>query len=110
MRLQPVAAQPLRRVTTRDIRLSSGHLIPAGVFVELAQYSVMRSEAWGWEQGDAFKPVSAHELHPMAQSRPECLDECFPVVRGATSLLGIWSSESVHMPKVMRILLWQLLR
>ncbi|CAL8472312.1 g11855 [Coccomyxa elongata] len=56
MRLQPVAAQPLRRVTTRDIRLSSGHLIPAGVFVELAQYSVMRSKAWGWEEGDAFKP------------------------------------------------------
>ncbi len=69
MRLQPVAAQPLRRVTTRDVKLSSGHLIPAGVFVELAQYSVMRSKAWGWEDGDVFKPVSASCYSSLDKSR-----------------------------------------
>lgn len=73
MRLQPVAAQPLRRVTTRDVRLSGGQLIPAGVYVELAQYSVMRSEAWGWADGDAFKPVSS--CYCSAHLKPRTLEK-----------------------------------
>lgn len=58
MRLQPVAANSLRRLAVRDVRLSNGVVIPAGVIVELAQYSVFRNPAWGWEDPDAFKPVS----------------------------------------------------
>ncbi len=85
MRLQPVAAQPLRRVTTCDIRLSSGHLIPAGIFVELAQYSVMRSKAWGWEEGDAFKPVSVHDCVSLLDLSKHsvifrCLDKRFQII------------------------------
>lgn len=57
MRLQPVAANSLRRLAVRDVRLSNGVVIPAGVIVELAQYSVFRNPAWGWEDPDAFKPV-----------------------------------------------------
>ena len=58
MRLQPVAANSLRRLAVRDVRLSNGAVIPAGVIVELAQYSVFRNPAWGWEDPNTFKPVS----------------------------------------------------
>ena len=58
MRLQPVAANSLRRLAVRDVALSNGFVIPAGVIVELAQYSVFRNPAWGWEDPNAFKPVS----------------------------------------------------
>ncbi len=58
MRLQPVVANSLRRLAVRDVALSNGAVIPAGVIIELAQYSVFRNPAWGWEDPDAFKPVS----------------------------------------------------
>ena len=57
MRLQPVVAQPLRRMAVRDVRLSNGVLIPAGTGIELASYSIARSAAWGWKDGEAYKPV-----------------------------------------------------
>ena len=57
MRLQPVAATPLTRVATRDLRLSDGTVIPAGVTVEAAQYTPMRDERWGWHRGSDFIPV-----------------------------------------------------
>ena len=58
MRLQPVVADNLRRLVVRPVRLSNGFVLPAGVHVELAQYSVMRNPAWGWEAPNSFKPVS----------------------------------------------------
>ena len=67
MRLQPVAANSLRRLAVRDVPLSNGVVIPAGVVVELAQYSVFRNPAWGWEDPEAFKPVSI-TLHTPATS------------------------------------------
>ena len=57
MRLQPVAAAPNLRVAAQDVRLSNGVVIPAGVKIELAQYLVMRSAAWGWMDGTSFIPV-----------------------------------------------------
>ena len=60
MRLQPVAANSLRRVAVRDVRLSTGAVLPAGVALELAQFSVFRNPAWGWEAPDTFKPVRLH--------------------------------------------------
>ena len=60
MRLQPVAANSLRRVVVRDVQLSNGAVLPAGVALELAQFSVFRNPAWGWEDASAFKPVSLH--------------------------------------------------
>ena len=60
MRLQPVAANSLRRMIVRDVQLSDGTLLPAGLALELAQFSVFRNPAWGWEDPDAFKPVSLH--------------------------------------------------
>lgn len=62
MRLQPVVAQPLRRKAVRDIRLANGVLIPAGTGIELASYSIARSPAWGWEDGESFKPVGSLHL------------------------------------------------
>ena len=56
MRLQPVAAMPNQRVALRDIHLSNSVTIPAGVKIDLAQYTVMRSEAWGWKDGSSFVP------------------------------------------------------
>ena len=58
MRLQPVAANSLRRLVVRDIRLSNGVTLPAGVGIEMAQYSIFRNPAWGWEDPMSFKPVS----------------------------------------------------
>lgn len=60
MRLQPVAANSLRRLVVRDVQLSDGTLLPAGLALELAQFSVFRNPAWGWEDPNAFKPVSLH--------------------------------------------------
>ncbi|CAL8464888.1 g4423 [Coccomyxa elongata] len=56
MRLQPVAASPLARVAKRDLHLSDGTVIPAGVMVEAAQYTPMRDERWGWHRGNEFLP------------------------------------------------------
>ena len=79
MRLQPVAANSLRRLAVRDVALSNGIVIPAGVIVELAQYSVFRNPAWGWEDPNAFKPVSPRTLrltcmHAVSRSQhwPRC--------------------------------------
>ena len=57
MRLQPVAANSLRRVAVRDVRLSNGVLLPAGVSIEMAQYSMFRNPAWGWKNPNAYLPV-----------------------------------------------------
>ena len=46
----------------RDVQLSDGTLLPAGLALELAQFSVFRNPAWGWEDPDAFKPVSLHSV------------------------------------------------
>ena len=57
MRLQPVAASPLQRVAVQDFKLSNGVVIPAGVTIDLAQYTVMQDDAWGWKDGASFNPV-----------------------------------------------------
>jgi cytochrome P450 len=57
MRLQPVAAQPLRRMAQRAFTLSNGQVVPAGTYLELSQYGVMRGEEWGWEDVNDFRPV-----------------------------------------------------
>ena len=57
MRLQPVAAAPLQRVAVQDFKLSNGVVIPAGVTIDLAQYTVMQNDAWGWKDGASFNPV-----------------------------------------------------
>ncbi len=62
MRLQPVAALPNLRVAVQDVRLSNGMVIPAGANIEFANYLVMRSAAWGWEDGTSFIPVSREFL------------------------------------------------
>ncbi len=62
MRLQPVAASPLTRVAVRDLRLSDGTVIPAGVIIETAQYTPMRDERWGWHRGGDFLPVRPFTL------------------------------------------------
>ena len=59
MRLQPVAANSLRRVAVRDVRLSNGVVLPAGVSIEVAQYSNFRNPAWGWKDPNAYLPVSS---------------------------------------------------
>lgn len=69
MRLQPVAAQPVRRVAERDFMLSTGHKIPAGTYLEMAQYSMMRNPQWGWEDPEDFKPVAALDLDQSGGSR-----------------------------------------
>ena len=86
MRLQPVAANSLRRLAVRDVRLSNGVVIPAGVIVELAQYSVFRNPAWGWEDPDAFKPVSSP-----SDRRPRLLElvPMLAVHRQSTSHWGL---------------------
>ena len=58
MRLQPVVALPNLRKAIQDVQLSNGVVIPAGTNIELAQYLVMRSAAWGWKGGTSFIPVS----------------------------------------------------
>lgn len=58
MRLQPVAANSLRRLVVRDIRLSNGVTLPAGVSIEMAQYSIFRSPKFGWKDPMSFLPVS----------------------------------------------------
>ena len=55
--MQPVAANGLRRMAVRDIQLSNGVVIPAGVGIEMAQYSIFRNPAWGWKDPMAFVPV-----------------------------------------------------
>ena len=65
MRLQPVAANSLRRVAVRDVRLSNGVVLPAGVSIEVAQYSMFRNPVWGWKDPDAYlpaRPLSIEEL------------------------------------------------
>ena len=57
MRLQPVAASPLQRVAVQDFKLSNGVVIPSGVTIDLAQYTVMQEGAWGWKDGASFIPV-----------------------------------------------------
>ena len=57
MRLQPVAANSLRRIAVRDVRLSNGVVLPAGVSIEVAQYSMFRNPAWGWKNPNAYLPV-----------------------------------------------------
>ena len=64
MRLQPVAANSLRRVAVRDVRLSNGVLLPAGVAIEMAQYSIFRNPAFGWQDPMSFKPVSTCPAFP----------------------------------------------
>jgi hypothetical protein len=59
MRLQPVAATPLQRVAKADILLSNGVVIPSGVTIDLAQYTPMQSDAYGWKDGTSFIPVSS---------------------------------------------------
>jgi hypothetical protein len=61
MRLQPVAALPLTRVAVRDLQLSNGMVIPAGMMIETAQYTPMRDARWGWQHGDKFIPVRDKE-------------------------------------------------
>lgn len=58
MRLQPVAANSLRRLVVRDIQLSNGVTLPAGVAIEMAQYSIFRNPAFGWKDPMSFVPVS----------------------------------------------------
>ena len=70
MRLQPVVANNLRRLVVRPVRLSNGFVLPSGVHVELAQYSVMRNPAWGWEAPNSFKPVSREQTHKPARCHP----------------------------------------
>jgi len=66
MRLQPVVAAPLQRVAKGDIRLSNGVVIPSGVTIDLAQFTVMHNEAWGWKDSKSFIPVRHSFLpHPM---------------------------------------------
>ena len=58
MRLQPVAANSLRRLAVKDVRLSNGVVLPAGVSIEMAQYSIFRNPAWGWKDPMSYVPVS----------------------------------------------------
>ncbi|CAK0787756.1 hypothetical protein CVIRNUC_010978 [Coccomyxa viridis] len=74
MRLQPVVANSLRRLVVRPVRLSNGFVLPAGVHVELAQYSVMRNPAWGWEAPNTFKPErweNPEEEYYLAKHAPD---------------------------------------
>jgi hypothetical protein len=93
MRLQPVVAQPLRRVAVRDVRLSNGVLIPAGAGIELASYSIARSAAWGWVDGEAYKPVRSLpapflmlqvvlHLSPAATGCPDAAIHCLWAILG----------------------------
>lgn len=68
MRLQPVVATPLQRVAKGDIRLSNGVVIPSGVTIDLAQFTVMHDEAWGWKDSKSFVPVN-YSFHPMPLTR-----------------------------------------
>ena len=78
MRLQPVVANNLRRLVVRPVRLSNGFVLPAGVHVELAQYSVMRNPAWGWEAPNSFKPVSREQTHDPTQCHPNTAPDLNP--------------------------------
>ena len=78
MRLQPVVANNLRRVVVRPVRLSNGFVLPAGVHVELAQYSVMRNPAWGWEAPYSFKPVSQEQTHGPVHCHPQAAPDLHP--------------------------------
>jgi cytochrome P450 len=60
MRLQPVASQAVRRVTTRDVRLRDGRCIPAGTTITGSNYSMMRNPAWWGPDAGEFKPVRLH--------------------------------------------------
>lgn len=64
MRLQPVAANSLRRLAVKDVRLSNGVVLPAGVSIEMAQYSIFRNPAWGWKDPMSYVPVSQRSLIP----------------------------------------------
>ena len=74
MRLQPVAANSLRRLVVRDIRLSNGVTLPAGVAIEMAQYSIFRNPAFGWKDPMSFVPVSP----PSALDDMRLACECLP--------------------------------
>ena len=63
MRLQPVAAMPLQRVAVQDFKLNNGIVVPAGVTIDLAQYTVMQDKSWGWKDGASFIPVSRSPCH-----------------------------------------------
>ena len=64
MRLQPVAANSLRRLAVKDVRLSNGAVLPAGVSIEMAQYSIFRNPAWGWKDPMSYVPVSQRSFIP----------------------------------------------
>ena len=76
MRLQPVAANSLRRVAVRDVRLSNGVVLPAGVSIEVAQYSMFRNPAWGWKYPDAYLPV-----RPLSMKEPPLSTHVNPLHR-----------------------------
>jgi hypothetical protein len=86
MRLQPVAAGPLLRVAKADNPFSNGVVIPSGVTIDLAQYTPMRSDIYGWEDGTSFIPVSS-PLCPEAPFNSAC-------VRGTP-----WQLRSVTPPR-----------
>ena len=73
MRLQPVAANSLRRLVVRDIRLSNGVTLPAGVGIEMAQYSIFRNPAFGWKDPMSFLPVSTPSTLDNMPLACECL-------------------------------------
>ena len=75
MRLQPVVAGPLQRVAKADILLSNGVVIPSGVHIDLAQYTPMQSDAYGWKDGASFIPVSSPlcPIAPFNDARFSCI-------------------------------------
>ena len=73
MRLQPVAATPLQRVAVRNVRLSNRVVIPAGVTIELSQFTVMLNDAWGWKDGTSFIPVCASLALQQSAGRHVCM-------------------------------------
>ena len=107
MRLQPVVANSLRRLVVRPVRLSNGFVLPAGVHVELAQYSVMRNPAWGWEAPNTFKPVSREQTHDPVQSHQHTAPDLNPDYCIPASLqwkccrrgIGLRASSCDHLAK-----------
>ena len=95
MRLQPVAAMPLQRVAVQNFKLSNGMVVPAGVTIDLAQYTVMQDKTWGWKDGASFIPVSSSPFH--LQDRSQALHA---VSRKAHKLsIWFWRSLGWRVPR-----------
>ncbi len=98
MRLQPVAAMPLQRVAVQDFKLSNEMVVPAGVTIDLAQYTVMQDKTWGWKDGASFIPVSSCLPHledgSQAQRVMDCSRRCrVPEAAARVMRSGCHSSE-----------------